>query len=50
VPDSSEFTIKYRVQQRSGAFSAIGVDAQPDPRYRALVRAILALASRHARG
>jgi hypothetical protein len=49
VPDASEFTVKYRVQGRAGAFTATGVDTLPDGRYRAVVRAILALATRYAR-
>jgi hypothetical protein len=48
APDSSEFVVTYRAQQMTGGFSAVGVDALPDTRYRTIVRAILALASRYA--
>ena len=48
-PDSSEFTVRYRVLQTTREFSAVGVDTLPDARYRTIVRAILALASRYAR-
>ena len=50
VPDASEFTVKYRAQGRSGEFTATGVDTLPDARYRAVVRAILDLATRYTRG
>lgn len=48
APDSSQFTVKYRVQQTAGEFSAVGVDTLPETRYRTIVRAILSLASRYA--
>jgi hypothetical protein len=47
VPDSSAFVLTYRAQQTTGGFSAVGVDTLEDMRYRTIVRAILALASRY---
>ena len=48
-PDQSEFTVKYRVGQKAGGFSAIGVDTLPDDRYRKIVRAILALGDKYSK-
>jgi hypothetical protein len=47
-PDQSHFTVKYRVGQTAGGFSAYGVDALPDDRYRKIVGAILDLADKYA--
>jgi len=49
LPDQSQFTIKYRVGQTAGGFSAVGVDTLPDDRYRKIVRAILALGDKYSR-
>jgi hypothetical protein len=48
VPDQSHFTVKYRVGQATGGFSAYGVDSLSDERYRKIVVAILDLAEKHA--
>ena len=48
-PDQSQFTVKYRVWQTAGGFSADGVDSLPDDRYRKIVRAILTVADRYLR-
>ncbi len=47
VPDQSHFTVKYRVGQATGGFSAYGVDSLRDERYRKIVVAILDLAEKH---
>jgi hypothetical protein len=47
VPDQSHFTVKYRVGQATGGFSAYGVDSLSDGRYRKIVVAILDLAEKH---
>lgn len=47
APDQSHFTVKYRVGQARGGFSAYGVDSLKDERYRKIVVAILDLAERH---
>jgi hypothetical protein len=44
VPDQSRFTMKFRVKDTRGGFSAYGVDSLTDGRYRKVVRAILKLA------
>lgn len=49
VPDQSQFTVRYRVGQTNGQFSVYGVDTLPDPRYRSIVRAILALGDKYSR-
>jgi hypothetical protein len=48
-PDQSQFTIKYRVGQTAGEFSAVGVDTLHDDRYRKIVRAILAVGDKYSR-
>jgi hypothetical protein len=47
LPDQSHFTVKYRVGQATGGFSAYGVDSLSDERYRKIVVAILDLAEKH---
>ena len=47
APDQSHFTVKYRVGQATGGFSAYGVDSLRDERYRKIVVAILDLAEKH---
>jgi hypothetical protein len=48
-PDESQFTVKYRVGQTVGEFSAVGVDTHSDGRYRNIVRAILALGDKYSK-
>ena len=48
-PDQSHFTVKYRVGQATGGFSAYGVDSLSDERYRKIVVTILDLAEKHER-
>jgi hypothetical protein len=49
VPDQSHFAIRYRVWQTTRQFSVSGVDTLSDGRYRAVVRALLALADKYVR-
>jgi hypothetical protein len=44
LPDQSHFTVRFRVKESAGGFSAYGVDSMSDGRYRAVIRAILKLA------
>ena len=43
LPDQSDFTIQYRIIDQEGGFVAHSVDEQSDPRYRVIVREILAM-------
>lgn len=49
VPDQSRFVVRHHVGLDAGEFTAYGVDSLDDPRYRRIVRAILALGNRHLR-
>jgi len=41
MPDQSEFTVRYRVKDTNGGFTASGVESLPDGRYRKLIEGIL---------
>ena len=41
MPDQSEFTVRYRVKDIKGGFTASGVESLPDGRYRKLIEGIL---------
>ena len=46
LPDQSHFTVRFRVKEKTGGFSAYGVDSLSDKRYRQIVRAILKTADK----
>ena len=50
LPDQSHFTVRFRVKEKTGGFSAYGVDSLSDKRYRQIVRAILKVADKQRPG
>jgi hypothetical protein len=50
LPDQSHFTVRFRVKEKTGGFSAYGVDSLSDKRYRQIVRAILKTADKQRPG